>query len=240
MAPPTNIQQIMPTAVVTGANSGIGFEFSKVLIKQGYDVYAVDVQEGENLKSLGCRTARLDVSSPEAVADFKENRYGDGPLDLLLNIAGVIAPKERDSLTTVDHHSLLSVFSVNTFGPLLLTQALLPNLLKSKNPRIGLMSSRMGSIADNTSGGTYAYRSSKAALNSIGKSMAVDLKDKGVFVAILHPGMVRTGLVPQDSQQLKETVNPDEAAQKLFKVFMSKKIEDTGKFWHREGQELPW
>lgn len=200
------------------------------------------------------------MSSPEAVADFKENRYGDGPLDLLLNIAGifpapsgtacrecllgcrpgVIAPKERDSLTTVDHHSLLSVFSVNTFGPLLLTQALLPNLLKSKNPRIGLMSSRMGSIADNTSGGTYAYRSSKAALNSIGKSMAVDLKDKGVFVAILHPGMVRTGLVPQDSQQLKETVNPDEAAQKLFKVFMSKKIEDTGKFWHREGQELPW
>lgn len=145
----------------------------------------------------------------------------------------------HDSLTTVNQEILSKIFAVNTFGPLLLTQALLPNILKSSSPRLGYVSSRVGSIADNSSGGSYAYRSSKTALNQICKNLSVELKDKGVVVVILHPGMVRTALtenLPDDPQ----LVNPDEAAGKLYKVLVSKKIEDTGKFWHREGQELPW
>ena len=101
------------------------------------------------------------------------------------------------------------------------------------------MSSRVGSIADNSSGGSYAYRSSKAALNSISKSMAMDLKDKGVVIVIMHPGYVKTGLDPS-SHTMSEAVMPDEAAEKLWKIFMSKSIQDTGRFWHREGFELEW
>lgn len=104
---------------------------------------------------------------------------------------GIMVPKEQDALETVRQSVLDRTFAVNTYGPLLLTQALLPNVLRSSQPRLGFMSSRVGSIADNSSGGSYAYRASKAALNSICKSMAVELKGKGVVVVIMHPGYVK-------------------------------------------------
>ncbi|KAI9721820.1 MAG: hypothetical protein M1812_002156 [Candelaria pacifica] len=229
----------MPTAVVTGANSGIGHAFADILIKEGYKVYATDLEVGSKLKALGATdTASLDVGSPSSIEAFK-SMFGDQQLDLLLNIAGVMSPKDKDSLTTVDLSVLSRAFSTNTFGPLLLTQSLLPNLLLSLHPRIGNMSSRVGSIEDNTSGGSYAYRASKAALNSVSKSMAMDLKDRGVLVVMMHPGYVKTGLDPS-SHGLSEAVEPAYAAEKLWGILMSKDIEDTGKFWHREGQELPW
>ena len=103
------------------------------------------------------------------------------------------------------------------------------------------MSSRVGSISDNSSGGSYAYRASKAALNSVGKSMAVDLKEKGVVVVLMHPGFVKTGILPRERmEQVKEAVEPEEAAGKLWKVLMEKGLGDSGTFWHREGMELPW
>ncbi|KAB2570702.1 C-factor, partial [Lasiodiplodia theobromae] len=208
----------MPTAVITGANSGIGHEFAKVLIKEGYDVHAVDVQDGEGLKSLGCKTSQLDVTSEDAIKKFKQ-QYGDGPLDLLLNVAGVM-DAAHDSLTTLNASSLSKTFAVNTFGPLLLTQAFLPNILKSSSPRLGYVSSRVGSIADNSSGGSYAYRSSKTALNMICKNLSVELRDKGVVVVIMHPGMVRTPLTLtlEGAHGIPGMVDPDEAAGKLYKI----------------------
>ena len=133
-------------------------------------------------------------------------------------------------------------FAANTFGPLLLTQALLPNVLKSSTKKIGIVSSRVGSIGDNSTGGHYAYRSSKAAVNSIGKSLAVDLKDKGVTVMLLHPGIVKTNLLASAKMTpLPDAVEPEEAARKLWGNIVSvKELSDTGKFWHREGFELPW
>ena len=171
--------------------------------------------------------------------------------------SGVMAPKEQDSLTSTNHSVLEKTFAVNTYERLLLTQALLPNTLKASYPKIGnmvrsvvlsrfrrlwlLQSSRVGSIADNNSGGSYAYRASKAALNSISKSMATDLREKGVTVITLHPGYVKTALdTSGDTHSLPEAVEPEEAASKLWNVLMSKKIEDTGTFWQREGQGLPW
>ncbi|KAI1381495.1 NAD(P)-binding protein [Hypoxylon crocopeplum] len=228
----------MPVAVVTGANSGIGYAFAQVLIREGYDVTAVDINIGDKLKSLQCKTAQLDVSSPESIAAFAAS-YGEGPLDLLLNVAGVMAPHADDTLSTVSLSTLTKTFGVNTFGPLLLTQALLPNLLKSESPRLGVMSSRVGSIADNSTGGSYAYRASKAAVNSVFKSLAVDLKDKGVVVVIMHPGYVKTGL-DSGTWELKDAVLPEEAAEKLWGVLVSKGLEETGRFWHREGFELEW
>ena len=155
--------------------------------------------------------------------------------------SSVMAPQEQDGLFTVSQLTLSKTFSVNTFGPILLTQALLHCLLQSSSPRIGLMSSRVGSIADNSSGGSYAYRASKAALNSIGKSMAIDLQEKGVVVVLMHPGYVKTALDTSGrTHKLNEAVEPEEAATKLWAVFANKSIADTGRFWHREGQELPW
>ncbi|KDQ54932.1 hypothetical protein JAAARDRAFT_354502 [Jaapia argillacea MUCL 33604] len=156
----------MPTVVVTGANSGIGLAFAEILEREGWNVYTLDLAIGERLKSLKVKSFQLDVSSPKDIDSFGES-FGEQPLDLLLNIAGIMPPKVNDSLATIDLATLSKVFSVNTFGPLLLTQRLLPNLLKSSSPRIGNMSSRVGSIADNSSGGSYSYRSSKSALNSI-------------------------------------------------------------------------
>lgn len=135
--------------------------------------------------------------------------------------------------------ALTKIFSVNAFGPLLLTQALLPNILRSSQPRLGYVSSRVGSIADNSSGGNYAYRSSKAALNMISKNLSLELGDKGVVVVTLHPGIVRTPMTSGLAEP-PGAINPDEAARKMYKLLISKGLEDTGKFWHREGQELPW
>ncbi|KAI1210596.1 NAD(P)-binding protein [Annulohypoxylon truncatum] len=228
----------MPTAVVTGANSGIGFAFAQLLIRKGYSVTAVDVNVGDNIKSLGCATAQVDVSSPDSIAAFKSN-YGFGSLDLLLNIAGVSVPHDKDALSAVSHDTLTKVFGVNTFGPLLLTQALLPNLLLSKTPKLGVMSSRMGSIADNSSGGSYSYRASKAAVNAIFKSLAVDLRGKGVTVVIMHPGITRTGMTA-GMDGIESAAGPEEVAEKLHGVLENKGLEETGRFWHRDDYELEW
>ena len=149
-------------------------------------------------------------------------------------------PSKQDSLEASTQDAFSKIFAVNTIGPFLVTQALLPNLLKSPSPKLGIVSSRVGSIGDNSTGGMYAYRSSKAAVNSIGKSLAMDLKDQGVVVMLLHPGFVKSNLLPNE-QMPPETVMPDEAANKLWKnVVSQKELSDTGKFWHREGFELPW
>lgn len=149
---------------------------------------------------------------------------------------------EDDSLTNSTLAIFQRTFAVNTFGVFLLTQALLPNLLKASSPKIGIVSSRVGSIGDNGSGGHYAYRSSKTAVNSIGRSMAMDLKDKGVTVMLLHPGIVKTNmLVEANMPIIPGAVEPEESARQMWENVVSKKtIEETGKFWHRDGFELPW
>ena len=151
-----------------------------------------------------------------------------------------MTPHTSDSLTTTSKETLTTTFETNTFGPLFLVQALLPNLLASKAVKIGIVSSRVRRIGDNTSGGSYAYRASKAAVNSIGRSIAMDLEDQGIMVALLHPGFVKTGLdVTKESHQREDAVEAEEAARKLWEVLKEKRIEDTGRFWHREGTELP-
>lgn len=180
------------------------------------------------------------MTSVDSITTFKQSQIKDEPLDLLLNIAGIAAGSETDSLTSSTPAIFQSTFAVNTFGPFFTTQALLPNLRASPSAKIGIVSSRVGSIGDNSSGGHYAYRASKAAVNSVGKSMAMDLKPDGIAVLLLHPGFVKSNLLP-DAKMPPETVLPDEAARKLWEnVVKPKGMEQTGTFWHREGFELPW
>ncbi|KAI9863334.1 MAG: hypothetical protein M1813_003776 [Trichoglossum hirsutum] len=239
----------MPTAVVTGANSGIGNAFARKLIDEGWTVYAVDREIGQKIRDLNVSVFKLDVSSPESMNSFVQ-AFGNQQLDLLLNIAGLSSaendilqgikpPDEVDRLRKITMSTLNETFTTNAFGPLLLTQALLPNLTLSPSPRIGNMSSRVGSIADNSSGGSYAYRASKAALNSISKNLAIELREKGIVVVVMHPGLTRTAIDP-NIHGMAGVVEPEVAAEKLYEVLMEKEIEDSGKFWHREGYELPW
>lgn len=152
-----------------------------------------------------------------------------------------MVPHDADTLETVDIAKFQKTFAVNTFGPLLLTQALLPNILSSQQPKIAVMSSRVGSMGDNSSGDLYSYRASKAAVNSLFKSMTVDLKDKKVPVILLHPGIVKTNLDPRSKEgAVPGVVEPDHAAAELWKVLGSKGLESTGIFFHRSGEELPW
>lgn len=146
---------------------------------------------------------------------------------------------EKDKLTTTNFDVLSKSFAVNSTGVLLLTQALLPNIISANNAKIGIVSSRVGSMTDNTSGGLYAYRASKAAVNSIGVSLSVDLKEKGVTVILLHPGINKTNLAG-GLVDFGQAFEPKETAERLFKVISEKTIEDTGKFFQYEGHELPW
>jgi NAD(P)-dependent dehydrogenase (short-subunit alcohol dehydrogenase family) len=206
---------------------------------QGYEVHAADHQVGEKLQSLRGRLHRIDLRSPNSIAGLAAV-LANKPVDLLLNVAGIMFPPEQDSLETTNKNILTATVETNTFGPLLLTQALLPNLLASEAPKVGVVSSRVGSVGDNSTGGSYAYRASKAAVNSIGKSMAMDLKEKGVVVSLLHPGFVKTNLNTGSAEPNPEAVEPEEAATKLWAIVQRVGMDQTGKFWHREGYELPW
>jgi len=171
-------------------------------------------------------------------------KVGDRPVDLLLNVAGIMYPHDSDALDKVTLTKFQRTFAVNTFGPFLLTAALLQNIEKSQHPRIAVMSSRVGSIADNSSGGMYSYRSSKTAVNMLFKNLAVDLKDRNIPVILLHPGIVKTNLDQKwkegVNEDIKGAVEPDVAASDLWRVLMSKGLKSTGKFFHRNGEELPW
>ena len=153
-------------------------------------------------------------------------------------------PHGSDTLTKVTLTNFQKTFAVNTFGPLLLTQALLPNIQRAHHPRIAVMSSRVGSIADNSTGGMYSYRSSKTAVNMLFANLAVDLKDKNVTVILLHPGIVKSNLDQKwkdgGNEDVTGAVEPDVAASDLWRVLMGKGMESTGKFFHRSGEELPW
>ncbi|KAL1605352.1 hypothetical protein SLS60_004900 [Paraconiothyrium brasiliense] len=229
----------MPIAVVTGANSGIGHAFAKLLVCEGYTVIAADMTITGPIQDLGCETHQLDVTSPSSITTFKAT-IARRPIDILLNIAGAMSLPAKDSLEAVTLQGLEKTFGVNTYGPLLLTQALLPYVLLAKEPKVVVMSSRMGSIADNSSGGQYAYRASKAAVNAIFKSLAVDLERKGVAVVLLHPGIVKTNLTAGGEDLGNQAVEPEQAVQDLWSVLKGKGMDDSGRWWHRNGEELPW
>lgn len=202
-----------------------------------------DIEIGAPITEPGYEIAKLDVSSQEDIEAFKQ-QIGDRPIDLLLNVAGIMYPHESDSLEKVSITNFQKTFAVNTFGPLLLTQALLPNILKAAHPRIAVVSSRVGSIADNSTGGMYSYRSSKAAVNCLFKNLAVDLQEKNVPVILLHPGIVKTNLDQKwkggGNEDVKGAVEPEVAARGLWRTLMGKGMESSGRFWHRSGEELPW
>ena len=220
----------MATALVTGANRGIGLSFAKLLKARGDTVIAACRRETPELVALDVEIAAgVDVTSDKSVNLLAEKLKGR-TLDVLINNAGLLA---EESFANLDFASIQRQMEVNAYGPLRVTHKLSAQL--KRGSKVALITSRMGSIGDNTSGGMYGYRMSKAALNAAGKSLARDLTRLGVAVAILHPGYVKTHMTDGHGN-----VAPNEAARDLLTRIDELGLQNTGTFWHANGSVLPW
>ncbi len=220
----------MGTWVVTGANRGIGLELCRQLAARKETVIAACRAPSKELEELGVRVVSgVDITS-DAAADALLRATEGKSVDVLLHNAGILVPC---SLDTLDPDNVRRQFEVNALGPLRLTKAMLPRL--GKGSKIALVSSRAGSIGDNTSGGMYGYRMSKAALDMAGVSLARDLAGRGIMVVVLHPGFIRTDMTGGAGND-----DPPVAAKGLLARIDELTPETSGRFFHANGQELPW
>lgn len=223
----------MSCIVITGASRGIGLELCKHYMQQGNDVYAVCRVISKELGELQQSGAKVidgvDVAKTEGVVTLKQ-ALKNASIDILINNAGVLG---QDSLGEIDYTDVEHQLLVNAIGPLRITEALLDNF--SKSAKVALITSRMGSIADNSSGGYYGYRMSKAALNAAGVSLARDLHSRGIAVALLHPGFVQTEMVG-----FAGDISPGVAAERLAARITALNLDNSGSFWHSNGEHLPW
>ncbi len=219
----------MSRILITGANRGIGLELCRQLVSRGDDVIAVCRTSSEKLQSLNLRVIEgIDVCSDQSISSL-QTQLGAEKLDWLINNAGILSVERLDSL---DFAAMEQQFRVNTLGPLRMTSTLLQNL--PSGSKVGIITSRMGSIEDNTSGGYYGYRMSKAAVNMAGMSLARDLKERRIAVALLHPGMVATDMTGGSG------VPAEYSAAGLIQRMDGLDLATTGSFWHAEGERLPW
>jgi NAD(P)-dependent dehydrogenase (short-subunit alcohol dehydrogenase family) len=220
----------MASVLITGANRGIGLALARLFAGRGDQVIAVCRRSSPELEALGVRVVPdVEITSERAVAALAEKLRG-GALDLLVLNAGIL---RADSLEDLDLEEVRRQIEVNAIAPLRVVAAL-RSALRSGG-KIAAITSRMGSIGDNGSGGYYGYRMSKAALNAMAVSLARDLRPAGVAVAILHPGYVRTDMTGKQGN-----VTPEDAARMLVERIDGLDLENSGTFWHANGQVLPW
>ncbi|CAN5186618.1 SDR family oxidoreductase [soil metagenome] len=223
----------MAQYLVTGASRGIGLALCRELVTRGDDVVATCRRPSAELESLSVRVeAGIDVADPAAASRLAERLDGLA-LDVLINNAGI---NRRQKLGDIDESAvsaMIELYRVNSLGPLLVTQALLGQL--GSGAKVAFITSRMGSIADNTSGGAYGYRMSKAALNIAAVSLARDLEPKGIAVVLLHPGYVRTDMTGGHGD-----VDSADAARGLLARIDELDSANSGNLWHANGEKLPW
>lgn len=218
------------TAVITGANRGIGLAMAKELIGKGFQIIGICRESSEELDGIAKQVITgIDVTDQDCI-DRAACELKGVQIDLLANNAGLL---DDNVLGSIELDSIRAMMEINAYAPLKVTEALLPNLVSGS--KVALITSRMGSIADNTSGGRYGYRASKAALNAFGKSLAVDLQPQGICVAILHPGYVATRMVG-----FRGMIEPDESARGLVERIEGLSLHNSGSFWHSNGENLPW
>jgi NAD(P)-dependent dehydrogenase (short-subunit alcohol dehydrogenase family) len=224
----------MSRIVITGANRGIGLALAKELGARGDEVHAGvrSPERADALRALpGVRVHALDVRDEDSVRAFSRE-LGAGGLDLLINNAGVASGWE--GLSQFDAQKALEVYDTNALGPMRVTSALLPQLRLAKG-RVFHVSSGMASIGDNSRGGAYAYRMSKAALNMAGKTLAIELAREGVASIVVEPGWVKT-----DMGGAGAPLGVEESAAQLIALFDRLGMESTGKFLSRKGEPFPW
>ena len=225
-----NISNKVKTVVITGANRGIGLALCKVYLNQGCEVIAVCREASQELIELAVQIVdKIDLATQTGIERLK-NQLSETQIDVLINNAGILRNQSFESL---NYDQIREQFEVNTLGPIRVVEALLSRMVSGS--KIAMVTSRMGSIEDNTSGGSYGYRMSKCALNAAGKSMAVDFKSKGIAIALLHPGYVQTEMV-----NFGGDISADLSAERLSQRIEELNLENSGSFWHSNGELLPW
>jgi NAD(P)-dependent dehydrogenase (short-subunit alcohol dehydrogenase family) len=231
----------MSAVLVTGANRGLGLEFVRQYAADGWTVHAAcrDPGAATELGQLAVqsggatRVLAMDVTDTASVRAAAQSLAGDA-IDVLLNNAGVGSPKNR-RLGSLDYEDWARVLDVNTLGPMRVVEAFLDNIAKGRDRKIVTVTSAMGSIADNASGGSYAYRSSKAAVNIVVKSLSIDLAPRGITCVVVHPGWVRTDMGGPSGK-----LTPAESVTALRRLIAGLKPEDTGRFFNYDGKPYPW
>ena len=227
--------------LVTGANRGLGLGLVKKFLKNNEKVICTTRNISKSKELILCKEKYndnleiceldlLDKDSPNILSNF----LGDETIDLFINNAGVIG-QSAQHFKSISLNPWIEVLKVNLIAPLLITQSIIKNIEKSSEKRIYILSSKVGSIEDNKSGGMYVYRSSKTALNQIVKSLSIDLKPIGISVISLHPGWVRTEMGgPNALISVEESVNG------MFGVISNTNISNSGQFLNYDGTEIPW
>ncbi|MEO3431484.1 SDR family oxidoreductase [Pelagibius sp. CAU 1746] len=226
----------MPTVLITGANRGIGFEFVKSFAADGWRVHACarNVEKSKGVRALDgdviCH--KLDVTNGLKVASLARE-LADQPIDLLINNAGVYGP--RTGFGETDYDEWLSVLQVNALAPLRMVERFVGLLEQGAGKTVVNISSIMGSIGNNSSGGSYIYRSSKAALNMITKTLSNDLGERGFTVVSFHPGWVQTDMGGESAD-----IPVTQSVAGMREVIAGLSAADNGKFFNYDGTPLPW
>lgn len=222
----------METALITGANRGIGLALARQLKDRGYQVIGACRTASPELHSLDVQIEEgVDVSRGDSLRQLANNLRGHR-ISLLIHNAGIGGASSLNGIED-ELDSWRKQYEVNALGPLRVTRALINHL--RNDSKIAILTSRMGSIDDNSSGGHWAYRMSKAAVNMAGVTLAHELKDRNIAVALLHPGFVRT-----DMTRGQGDVGPEEAAAGLVRRIDELNMDNSGGFWHANGERLPW
>ncbi|MCW5724501.1 MAG: SDR family oxidoreductase [Maricaulaceae bacterium] len=230
----------METVLITGANRGLGLAHAALYLQRGRRVIAACRNPGAAaaLNALDDGGGRLSVHAYDA-ADPASARAlaaaASGPVDVLFANAGLMGPRGRQGFGAAADEAFIELMRVNAQAPLALAEAFADRVAKSQAKKIVLQSSRMGSIGDNGSGGYYAYRASKAALNAVGKSLAIDLRPRGIAVAVLHPGWVKTDMGGPGA-----TLTAEDSARGQQAVIDALTLQASGRFFNYDGREIEW
>ena len=218
------------TIAITGANRGIGLELCRQLRARGDEVIALCRTATEALRETGARVEEgIDVAD-DGVVEVLRRRLEGVELGAVINNAGILCNERLDDLSW---DRIRRQFEINALGPLRVTSAVLP--LMRSGSKVVIVTSRMGSIADNTSGSRYGYRMSKVAVNMAGVSLARDLESRGIAVGLVHPGFVRTEMTGHNGM-----IDPPEAAAGIIARMDALDLASSGTFWHQNGDRLPW
>jgi len=231
----------MATILITGTNRGIGLEFVHRYLARGDQVIATarEPAQAQALQELAAgnssllRIMELDVADPDSQYRFVR-ALGEQAIDVFINNAGVYGPRAA-GFGAVSEQEWLAVLRVNTIAPLLLTQQLIANIKRGAAGKLVYVTSKMGSIADNQSGGSYIYRSSKTALNQVVRSLAADLADQGLTAAVVHPGWVQTDMGGPNA-----LIDTATSVTGMIAVIDALTPENSGRFFNYDGSEIPW
>ena len=227
----------MPTVLITGANRGLGLEFARQYAGEGWRVIAT-CRDPENAIELTRLEGKIEIYALD-IGDHGQilslaNSLRKKAIDLLLNNAGIFDPCPS-KLGDIEYNTWEDFMHINVMSPFMVCESFRDHVAASNLKKIAIMSSKMGSIDDNSSGGSYVYRSTKAALNAVMKSLSVDLGPRGISVAILHPGWVRTDMGgPNGLIDAPESVNG------LRQVIKGLNLKNSGRFYNYDGSEIPW